>query len=283
MMRRFSNNSWHRRENSMHTPELKAWIAQVLRDAARRPDGVGMLNPANLTSTARSGRVFRETDNEAECRHLAGHGTIFVPKCYEEKYPYPLIVWLNESEHVEPAFHEFLLGLSDRNYLGFSPDDSASAAIIETAQNETRANRPFPSESLSGLHEAVRAIRRDVNIHTERVFVAGTGRGANAALSLFLARPEWFGGAVILDGRFDQETVPLGDLEELRGKRVFLANSADEPGRPNPIARTVAVSRLLNSAGVAVTTRAYESPDPLAPAKLADINEWVMDGVCTPV
>ena len=193
MIRRFSDNAWHRRETSMHTPELKAWIAQILRDAARRPDGVSELNPPVSPAKALAGRVFRETDNDAECRHLTGHGTMFVPKCYEEKYPYPLIVWLNDSAMPASAFHDFLFGLSDRNYLGFTPDHSISVEAIAQAQFDPQT---LP-QVLSGLNEAVKAIRRDVNIHTERVILAGTGDGASAALSLFLARPEWFGGAIV--------------------------------------------------------------------------------------
>lgn len=281
MIRRFSHGPWRRREKTMHSPELKAWIARVLRDAARRPGGIAELQtPEEGDSVADPG--YREIDNEAGCRSLDGHGTIFIPKCYEEKYPYPLIVWLNERERTQPAFQDFLFGLSDRNYLGFSPDESVAANIIEAAGNGSSKNRPLPIDALSQLHDAVRAIRRDLNIHTERIFLAGAGRGGNAALSMFLARPNWFGGAVVLDGSFPEESLPLGHLADLRQKRVFLANSADAEMRSAPLAGTVAVGRLLNSAGVSVTTRGYDSPNPLAPGKLSDINEWVMEGVCAP-
>ena len=138
MIHRFSNDSWFRREESMHSPELKAWISQVLRDAARRPDGVAELRPTVPPRGKPPARVFRETDNEAECRTLAGHGTIFVPKCYEEKYAYPLIVWLNDSIRQRPTFQDFLMGLSDRNYLGFAPDEATSKEIIEAAESESR-------------------------------------------------------------------------------------------------------------------------------------------------
>ena len=281
MIHRFSNNSWHRRGESMHSPEFKAWIAQVLRDAARSSNGVGELTTGTNRRNTRATRVFRETDNDAECRTLAGHGTIFVPKCYEEKYAYPLIVWLNDPRSDRSVFQSFLMGLSDRNYLGFTPDETTSAEMIEAARDNSAAGHSASIDALSRLHEAVKAIRHDVNIHTERVFLAGMGDGANAALELFLTRPEWFGGAIVLEGHFPNDVSPLRKLEEARGKRVFLANRIDQSGQTDPDGHFEDIGQLLNSAGMSVETRSYDSLDPLVPQRLADINEWVMDGVCT--
>jgi hypothetical protein len=119
-------------------------------------------------------------------------------------------------------------------------------------------------------------------------------------LRAVVAKPAWFGGAVALDATFTQppnvaefariqpDVARLNSCEfsywqalsalpvrnqALRGKRVLLATSnADaEPQH--------ALGRLLNASGMAVALRLRDN----GAAALADINEWLMEGICIAV
>lgn len=278
MIHRFSNNFWQGKQRLSQSPELKAWIAQVLRDASNSPNGVGHFDPAQPKRRPFADRVFREFDNEAECRDLDEHGTAFVPQYYEEKYAYPLIVDLNERDSDDRAFREKMLHLSDRNFLGLQPGGSFMAEVGRFGSVPAKSRRAVIEDSLECLQHDITRLRREFHIHTERVMLTGTGEAGNAALALFLSRPEWFGGAVILDGDFPNSNLTMADPDFLQGKRVFLANRAADA--KSSVEDTVAAGRLLHSAGVAVTTRVYETSEPLATAAADDVNEWIMDDVC---
>jgi len=193
---------------------------------------------------------------------LPGGGTAFVPEFYEMNYPYPLIVWLSPPPAAPDDFERRIADISPRNCLGVQvPIDPA----WQTPQ------------VLDAVRDSVGELRQAWHVHTERIFPAGEGPAAEAALTTFLARPEWFGGAIALGGRFAMiPRMPVRN-HALHGKRVLLATrdgkAAAETESHRPLART------LNAAGVAVTVRRCDG-DSLETSALSDVNAWLMEAIC---
>jgi phospholipase/carboxylesterase len=194
---------------------------------------------------------------------LARGGTAFVPEYYEMNYPYPLIVWLAAPNASPDDFERRMTAVSPRNCLGLQ-------VPIETAW-DTR-------QVLEAVRESVAELRQTWHVHTERIFPAGDGPGAEAALRTFLARPEWFGGAIVLGGRFGEAPRMPVRNHALRGKRVLLASRDGKPAAETESHRTLA--RMLNAAGLAVTLRRQAADSLEGPTALSDVNAWLMEAIC---
>lgn len=187
-----------------------------------------------------------------------GAAVAFVPEYYEMNYAYPLIVWLADADETPDQFERRMTGISPRNCLGLQlPVDPATG---------TR-------RVLEAIRDGVAELREAWHVHTERIIPAGAERFGEAALQAFLAKPEWFGGAIAVDAAFSQPPVlPLRNAE-LRDKRVLLGTSKDADPQQS-------LKRLLSAAGLAVTE--LSDVDDGA-SVLADINAWLMEGICIAV
>jgi phospholipase/carboxylesterase len=224
---------------------------------------------------------------------------VYVPEGYEPNYAYPLVVWLTPAPLSGVEFHQFMSQISDRNYLGIQlriDGEAADAAVGETGLADAlplvatiddefaQAAQPAASipESLEAqLNAAVARMRRQYHVHTERVFLAGVGSAGTLALQLGLKRPEWFGGIFAFAAEFPKVERPLSHFRHLRQKRIFLgAGMHDEH---TPAREVVRSSLLLQSAGLRVCTRVYDSGHELTASTFRDMNRWLMHGVCEPV
>jgi phospholipase/carboxylesterase len=281
MNHRFSNNFWIRKHGPSSSSDFSSMISRVLRDAAFSPDGMSQIEQSK--SAQPTDRVTEYNDDHSESQIIDGAGTVFVPRGYEPNYPYPLIICLNDvdAENSSAPFHDLMTGLSDRNYLGLSPEPGLTASIRKLAMSKSSWNSEETNTVLNRLSSAIRCLRRNHHVHSERIILAGNGLGANASLGLFLARPEWFGGAVACGGQFSKDVVSLKDIDELRGKRVFLGMQQPTASSSQSTDETNAIGRLLYAAGVSVTSRICDQNDSINPSILAAVNEWVMDGICS--
>jgi len=207
---------------------------------------------------------------------------VFVPENYEPNYAYPLIVWLHETGRSERDIVEVLPQISMRNYLGLALRGTVPAnATAETGGGAPAGYGWSRSERMrllfqDELHASVRRLRKDFHINSERVFLAGAGDGGTLAWDIFLARPEWFAGVAVLDGRFPWRRRPLRRYRELRGKHVFLATDAHDPAG---VSQAEQVGRLLYSAGLEVSVRCHV-PGPRRPRSLLrNIDYWIMQSI----
>lgn len=181
--------------------------------------------------------------------------SLFVPQRYEENYAYPLIIWFHDEASSENELNLVMNGIGDQNYCGLA----------------LRGNRALDGDDSFGwgtdglefgrvplkklVNITTRRLRRAFHIHSERIFVAGAGTGADVALHLFSECPEWFAGAVLIDPSCSEEP-ELGDVNELRGKPVLqtVARTASN----EVLARNLDSVRLLRSAGVEMDVRVTE-------------------------
>lgn len=221
------------------------------------PDGIDAVRPAPPGPGLVNERAY--------VRRLDSGATAYVPEFYEANYPYPLIVWLPSETDSTARFSERMQALSPRNCLGLQlpgvEDESGVEGLLE------------------GIRTHVSRLRRAWHVHTERIFLAGLDNSAEAALLAFLARPQWFGGAIALKGAFGTALRPHIPFRNpaLRGKRLFLAAQTGDG-----VNAMVEAGRLLGLFGLDVTTRGYDGAAGTTAGVMADVNVWLMDGVCVP-
>jgi predicted esterase len=218
---------------------------------------------------------FSHFDRPAGQQYLPGGLPVFVPECYEEKYAYPLIVWLHSGENRRSPL-DHMPGISTRNYFGLNlaVDEFTNAAGIKPGAQLAADTLDDISDE---IYAAVAGLRCGYHIHTERIFLAGLDATAGPALGVMLRRPDWFAGAMTFSSRYTPPQHSMTRYSDLQGKRVLLA--AGTRSSKFSLADFLATGRLLHTAGIEVSPQLYDCGDKLPHKLLADINEWVMAGI----
>jgi phospholipase/carboxylesterase len=200
---------------------------------------------------------------------------IALPDVYEPEYSYPLIVWLHAAGGSEDDVFDVLPQISERNYLALAL--RGNVELPHGAAWSTSAEGAL--ELAQRIEDAVTSLAEYLQIHPERVYLAGVGTGGTTALELMLQRPELYAGAMCLGGAFPDVHLPLARFRGLRGRRVLLATTLE--CREVRVVDLVASGRLLYTAGMQVGTRVYQQgADSIpTPKMLRDIDHWLMDGI----
>lgn len=199
--------------------------------------------------------------------------SLFVPDRYEEKYSYPLIIWFHDDHSSENELDLVMNAIGDQNYCGLALRGN-EVLEGEDAFGWNPRCLDFGKVSLQKLvNVTTRRLRRAFHIHSERIFAAGAGSGADIALRLFAEYPQWFAGAVALDPACDEEMV-LGASAELRGKHVL--QTVSRTASNETLARNLNSVRLLRSAGVEMEVRVTEEPLDACCNDARFIDSWLM-------
>ena len=199
--------------------------------------------------------------------------SLFVPQGYEENYAYPLLIWFHDDNSSENELDLVMNSIGDQNYCGLAlrGDRVLNGHDSYGWQPESLEFGQVPLKQL--VNVTTRRLRRAFHIHSERIFAAGSGTGADIALRLFSECPEWFAGAVVLDPPCDS-SFSLGSHEELRGKPVL--HTVSRTASNETLARNLDSVRLLRTAGVEVEVRVTEEPlDPCC-NDARFIDSWLM-------
>ncbi|MCA9085749.1 MAG: hypothetical protein KDA81_16935 [Planctomycetaceae bacterium] len=199
--------------------------------------------------------------------------SLFIPQRYEENYAYPLLIWFHDENSSENELDLVMNAIGDQNYCGLalrgnrvlSGHDSFgwNSGSLEFGQ--------VPLRKL--VNVTTRRLRKALHIHSERIFVAGSGTGADVALKLLTECPAWFAGAVLIDPSCSERLV-LANQSELRGKSVLqtVARTATDA----TLANNLDTVRLLRSAGVDVDVRVTELPLDACSNDARFIDSWVI-------
>jgi phospholipase/carboxylesterase len=204
--------------------------------------------------------------------------SVHLPEHYEAGYAYPLVVWFHGDGSSESEVASVMPNISERNYIGL-----ALRGNIASGQGFGWSTSGDDLQKLiADVESLVLSLRREYHIHSERIYLAGFGSGASAAMELILQKPEWFGGAACFCGSLPELHVSQRRIHELRNKRVLLATSTNS--RNCKVKDVVAAGRVLYASGMQIGTRVYQDAGTTPSSKmLSDINHWLMDDVCSAV
>ena len=203
----------------------------------------------------------------------------FAPIHYEERYAYPLLVWLHDSASNEQELRQVMPLVSMRNYVAIAPrgtcERDSHQRPIRLAANE-RCHRIGPNRA-SPI--ASQPPRHRFNIHPERIFLVGRGSGGTMALRTAWNDPDQFAGVVAINGPLPSRLSPLRRVNELR-RCALLADDFARSARhtqPTTFATTCDCSTSPAARSPCANTHGRRW---LTNIMLSDLNRWLMELVC---
>jgi phospholipase/carboxylesterase len=206
--------------------------------------------------------------------------SVFAPLHYEPKYSYPLIVWLHGEGQCENQLRYVMPRISMRNYAAVAPRGTIEETPDDGVDRFSWSQSPQHVQAATErILSVIDQASHRLNIHSDRIFLAGSGRGGTMAFRVAMSMPERFGGVLSLGGSFPNGDAPLGRLNDVRRLPLFIAVGRENGSYPESAVCTDL--RLFHAAGMAVTVRQYPGKDELNDLMLADIDRWVMDAIAT--
>jgi len=227
----------------------------------------------------------------------------FVPQRYEPNYAYPLLVLLHTRGGDEQQMVRSMPAMSWRNYVGLSlrgPEvvtrqgrpvghgwgpgfgrrDRSSIAPglpdAEVFRRRLAAEEPDAIDRLEdGIFAAVRQTRRALHVHSERIFLVGSGEGAAVAYRVAMAHPERFAGVVAINGWLPGGFRPLARLKDCRGLRILVVHG-EWNGRV-PVEQARRTVATLRDGGLKVAFQAYPCAHRLTSHMLSDVDTWLIN------
>ncbi|MGL4423331.1 MAG: alpha/beta hydrolase [Gemmataceae bacterium] len=205
---------------------------------------------------------------------------MMAPENYEPGYAYPLVVFYHPAGGNEEHVMQVGRKMSRQNFI-----------FLSLRGPEARGRRPDGKAGF-GWHHAggapmlaeylrltVALARSTYHIHSERVYLAGIGEGAQAAFRTAFEMPDQIAGVVALNGGLPRVKAgqPTFRMKDVRGMRIFLARGDSHTS----YTRTDAVQdyRALYAAGANVQQREYAVGNKLHGQMLRDVNQWIIGNV----
>ena len=206
-----------------------------------------------------------------------GDHAIFVPMHYEQRYSYPLVIWLHGPSGNEQQLQQIMPMVSLRNYVAVAP----RGTIVEEGSVNAFSWKQSPAHielAEDRVFDCIDIARRQFNIPNERIFLAGYGCGGTMAVRIAWNHPERFKGAATIGGALPECHRPLHHVNRLRRLPLLLACGQNASVFDQQL--VCDNLRLLHSAGTIVSLRQYPCADDLRTTMLNDLDRWVMDIVC---
>jgi phospholipase/carboxylesterase len=203
----------------------------------------------------------------------------FAPVHYEERYAYPLIVWLHDSASSERELRHVMPLVSMRNYVAIAPRGTC-ADLRNRGQFNWRQTSDAIESAQSHIAECIALAQDRFNIHDKRIFLVGRGTGGTMALRTAWNDPNRFAGVVAINGPLPTRLSPMRRVNELRRVPCLLTTSRDS--ETYPADQVCQDLRLLHVAGCTVALRQYPGNDDLTSNMLSDLDRWLMELVCNP-
>jgi phospholipase/carboxylesterase len=231
--------------------------------------------------------------------------TRFIPRQYEPNYAYPLLVLFHARGGDEDQLVRAMPALSWRNYVGLGlrgPEaivkrerlagfswgrDYELRDRVRHLPRVTRSEAeivrgalfdPMPDEIdrlEQGVFSAIRKTRSLFHIHSERIFLVGSGEGAAVAYRLGLSFPERFAGIVAINGWLPDGFRPLGRMKACRDLPILVVHGAWNSRYSLSLARRDV--HTLRAGGLRVAFQSYPSNHRLSNPMLGDIDTWLMN------
>ena len=249
-------------------------------------------------------RRARPTNSESGTEPLAE--ACYVPQRYEPNYPYPLLVMFHARGSDEQQMVRNASAMNWRNYVGLSlrgpeqvvrrgqlvgfgwgpefarrdrdtPVDSTGLTLTGAERLRRRLNDE--SEPIDVLEDAVfnavRKTRSSLHVHSERIFLVGSGEGAAVAYRMALSFPERFAGVVAINGWLPSRCRPLARLKECRDLKILVVHGEwNARASVDQARKDVAVMR---AGGLNVAFQSYPCAHRLTSPMLADVDTWLIN------
>lgn len=207
--------------------------------------------------------------------------SVFAPLHYEPDYSYPLLVWLHGSGQNENHLRYVMPRISMRNYVAVAPRGNIAKAEEEFTANPNSftwcQTEKYVRLTLERVLESIEHARQRFHIHSNRIFLAGSGSGGTMAVRVGMSMPEHFCGIASLGGSLPTGNTPFLRLLDARRLPLLLSVDRDNPDYPDSI--VCANLRLLHTAGMTVTLRQYPPGDFLSDLMLSDVDRWMMETI----
>lgn len=228
-------------------------------------------------SSRRPAEGFYSSETHAPSRRPV---RTFLPTGYEDRYPYPLVVFFHGHGGTEDQIIRLAPRLSRRNYISIGLRGPHEIETDAGRVGFTWSDESGPDEATDEyILDAVTLTMRRYNVHSERIYLAGVWEGAEVAYRMALASPEKFAGVISLNGVLPspREGGPLLRLPEARKLRVMIAH-----GVANSVQLLSSAQRnhrVFYAAGMDVQFTTYPTNHKLHTDMLRDVNRWIMKHV----
>lgn len=231
----------------------------------------------------------------------------YAPKGYEPNYPYPLLVMLHPRGGDEQGMVRSASAMNWRNYVGLSlrgpevvcrrgepvgygwgPEfarrdrERATGRIAPPPDDAERFRDRLAGESADpidaledAVFSAVRRTRTSLHVHSERIFLVGSGEGAAVAYRLGLTYPERFAGVVAINGWLPGHFRPLARLKACRDLKILVLH-----GEWNARASVETARRdvaTLRAGGLRVAFQSYPCAHRLTSPMLSAVDTWLIN------
>ncbi len=229
----------------------------------------------------------------------------FIPQRYEPNYAYPLLVMLHGRGGDEHQMLRSMPAMSWRNYVGLGlrapepvgrriPAEGFSWGGPFVRPDRRKPAPPSPSDSQvvsrtlwpegpldpidlveEGIFRAIRRTRKALHVHSERIFLVGSGEGAAVAYWLGLTYPERFAGVVAINGWLPSRFRPLARLKSCRDVKILVVHGEWNARAPIETARRQVA--VLRAGGLKVAFQTYPCAHRLSAPMLADVDTWLIN------
>ncbi len=207
-------------------------------------------------------------------RGVPAEFSLFVPLHYERNYAYPLVVWLHENGSDETQLTQAVSALSLRNYVALGP--RGSEQCVRGGYGWFQTHRAIESTEQS-VFSAIESTKVQLNIHDERVFVAGQGHGGTMAFRVAFRNPQYFAGVLSINGPLPEGLRPLAGLKRCRQLPLFWTQCRKDDAFDESLLSEQL--KLLYYAGFDLTLRQYPMACPVLDVIMPDANRWLMQRV----
>ncbi len=213
-----------------------------------------------------------------ESAFRTGH-MFLLPVHYEEKYEYPLVVWLHDDGNNETQLKQVMPHISLRNYIAVGVRATKAADSIGHCFNW--------SDSKSAVHQAYESVVNLIDecserfsINTDRVVLAGYRSGGSMAMRIAFRDPNRFAGVVSMGGYLPKSGHAFSSLHKLRDRKMPMLW---QWGLENPSFCMDRLAKDLTSAQMAQLSLLVQqytgTEDEMSTEVLADIDRWIMNRI----
>ncbi len=181
----------------------------------------------NASSSFRDSRVAPQDKSSARAGLSAGSPLaldfshrLFTPEHYEDRYEYPLVIWLHSQDSSEYELDGVMPHLSLRNYVAIAPRALQRSKLSERKFCWTQSGSGAVLAEQLVMQSIAHAIN-DLSIRPDRVFLAGYGTGGTLAQWIGLRNSESIAGVVSINGAFPKRCESLLQWRESRNLPVL--------------------------------------------------------------